>query len=427
MTWGLLAPAKIESTRRARTLGVGAAVRAFNDLAVPGMGGVWFGKQLVLATLGVKLTEDPRRGKPISNIVMANAVEALACRPTLNQKGGARDERLRGSTKLAGKTDFSFATVRKPGFYVTQPMRMATVQALPALGLVEANSVRFNAFSCTEIGDALIDVSVGDRVVKALREWISSGGSVEGKVLRQALAPIEPLAADACHFILAQLNQGSANEAPASKARRRAALVWVESLRKGAEPPKGWETKPPCLEDDHWQDLKVGAQFSSTREAAIGVLDCVESHMGRYDVQRLSLAKPMPQDFSAQISKLRTQASDYLARGHTQPEAKTFCEECVNRDDILVLTKLVGRDERVLRLRNGAVERGQAFNESNNKESEAAQKSGQEIANTDASKSIALPTGISGRVTNLFLLNADLHGQISEWLTSLTDLTTDET
>ena len=77
MTWGLLGPEKIESVRRARSLGVAAAVRAFNDLAVPGLGGVWFGKQIVLATLGVYLAE--KVSAKHSNIKVANAVEALAC------------------------------------------------------------------------------------------------------------------------------------------------------------------------------------------------------------------------------------------------------------------------------------------------------------------------------------------------------------
>jgi hypothetical protein len=34
MLWGLLGPEKLSSERRTRTLGLGAAVREFNDLAV---------------------------------------------------------------------------------------------------------------------------------------------------------------------------------------------------------------------------------------------------------------------------------------------------------------------------------------------------------------------------------------------------------
>ena len=37
--WGLLGPEMLQSERRTRTLGLRAAVRGFNDFAVPGLGG----------------------------------------------------------------------------------------------------------------------------------------------------------------------------------------------------------------------------------------------------------------------------------------------------------------------------------------------------------------------------------------------------
>ena len=55
MKWGLLGPEMLGSQRRVRTLGLASVVRLFNDLAAPGMGGVWFGKQLLIAALGVAL------------------------------------------------------------------------------------------------------------------------------------------------------------------------------------------------------------------------------------------------------------------------------------------------------------------------------------------------------------------------------------
>ncbi len=36
-TWGLLGPEMLASERRTRTLDLGATVRSFNDLAVPGI------------------------------------------------------------------------------------------------------------------------------------------------------------------------------------------------------------------------------------------------------------------------------------------------------------------------------------------------------------------------------------------------------
>ena len=55
--WGLLGPETLPSLRRTRGLGIAASVRRFNDLAVPGLGGVWFGKQIFLALLGVAVAE----------------------------------------------------------------------------------------------------------------------------------------------------------------------------------------------------------------------------------------------------------------------------------------------------------------------------------------------------------------------------------
>ena len=146
--WGLLGPDSVESSRRTRTLGLGASVRLFNDLAVPGIGGVWYAKQLMLATLGVSVAEQARKlGAKVQNVEVANAIEALACRLAFDSNKWNRDARLRGNSKLQGKgDDLRFSRVRQRNFYVTQPMRMAMVQALPALGLVETDSTRFNAF-----------------------------------------------------------------------------------------------------------------------------------------------------------------------------------------------------------------------------------------------------------------------------------------
>lgn len=154
--WGLLGPELLPNARRTRTLGLGASVRAFNDLAVPGLGGVWYGKQLLLATLGVAVAEAARdRGAKVQNIEVANAIEALACWLAFNKTGWSRDARLRGNTKLHGKDDLSFRRVRQRSFYVTQPMRMATVQALPALGFVDSDSARFKAFRCSDAGSGV--------------------------------------------------------------------------------------------------------------------------------------------------------------------------------------------------------------------------------------------------------------------------------
>ena len=156
MDWGLLGPEHLAGSRRTRTLGLGAAVRRFNQLAVPGLGGVWFAKQLFLATLGVVVAERLRQvSRNVKTLEVANAVEALACWGAFQTNGWQRDARLRGVQKLAGKADLTFAKLCQPRFYVTQPMRMATVEALVDLGFVHPGSQRFNSFRCTEFREGL--------------------------------------------------------------------------------------------------------------------------------------------------------------------------------------------------------------------------------------------------------------------------------
>jgi hypothetical protein len=85
-------------------------------------------------------------GRRNQNIEVANAVEALACWMAPTGNGWARGERLRGALKMFGKKDLSFDAVRRPGFYVTQPMRMTTVSPLRALGLTDAPGERLHFY-----------------------------------------------------------------------------------------------------------------------------------------------------------------------------------------------------------------------------------------------------------------------------------------
>lgn len=120
MTWGLSGPEQLDGERRTRTLDIGAAVREYNERAVPGMGSVWYAKQLFLAMLGIALAQKLRERKSnVSNIDAANAIEALGCYYALKQNNGQGDARVRGSEKLRGKANFNFKTLCKPGFYVS--------------------------------------------------------------------------------------------------------------------------------------------------------------------------------------------------------------------------------------------------------------------------------------------------------------------
>lgn len=427
--WGLLGPASLSGRRRTRTLGLGAAVRSFNDLAVPGLGSVWFGKQLVLATLGVVVAESARRaGAKVSNIEVANAVEALACCLAFDDRQWAPDRRLRGRTKLPEPgEDLSFRRVRRTSFYVTQTLRMGTVQALPALGLVTARGTRFNAFESSVNGCAVLEVALAPyrpfrRSVQAhLVDWVlgrTGAASMQTATLREALSPCAALSPDSRALLRARLELGSDRERSADTLRRRQALAWVGSLH-GAAPGMSASDfpKPPALDGDHWDDIRAGALFFTLMDAAVAVLDAVEAHMGP-DRRQMPVADAARDLESAaapsgpvRILALRQAARRFLDAQHRQPQAVEFARQCAADCTDDLLRALVGRDGTVLRLLGQDIGRGPAY-----RGATPAAGPPEEDDADPRGDDIPIPHGVSHRLRNLYRLHLDLQGDLDAWL-----------
>lgn len=420
--WGLLGPETISFPRRTRSLGLAASVRRFNDLAVPGLGSVWFGKQIFLALLGVAVAEYVRaRGKDFQNLQVANAVEALACWLAYRENNWASDPRLRGITKLKEVNEldkFTFQQARQRRFYVTQPMRMATVQALPALGLVEADNTRFNSFRCSDAGRELIDAvtqkaalstvrrehslwAEDNSIVQLLVSWVLRTGGITRRApsLLSVLSPLSPLPEAARDILRHRLLYGGRGAE-----RRRAAWSWISSLEGRAK--ASWKSKPQQILSDHWHDLQAGAYFFALYDAAITVLDAMESCMGARTELSLSLSEALPCD----LEPLRQAAQQYLAiekyGDATDDDASAFARACLGRKNDIV-RMLVQRDGQVLQLRGERIVPGPAFRGT-------PQRQGHNADEDDAPRSgaVLLPPHISFRIHNLWLLYHDLKGDL---------------
>lgn len=421
--WGLLGPEFLSSTRRTRTLGLGAAVRQFNDLAVPGMGGVWFCKQLFLATLGVVVAEEARKRctRRLHNIEVANAIEALACILAFESNDWQRDFRLRGNSKLKSKyRNMSFDRFGQRNFYVTQPMRMVTVQALPALGLVGSGSIRFNSFLTSDAGREFVETACKDvrpynrSVVEQLVLWsCNKDDRVNTDALQKALSPLKPLSEDARKLVRERLIQGG-QESADDKQRRNAALKWVESLWTQKKQKSDWQSHPAEISEIHWHDMATGALFFKTRDASIQVLDALEMHIGDLS-SRFALQEKAPESVAQKIVLLRTAANNYLDKKHTNNDATTFCCECIQKEDNDILRSLVIRDGQVLRMVGNKIMPGPAFRGA--KIATMVKGSEEDEPSTD---SVPLPDNISYRMRNLYLLNLDLHCELDGWLKSQT-------
>jgi hypothetical protein len=421
MQWGLLGPEHLAGLRRTRTLGLGAAVRKFNQLAVPGLGGVWFAKQIFLAALGVRIADRLRPSSTnVKAIEIANAVEALACWCAFNSNGWASDSRLRGRQKLVGEDGLTFARLREPLFYVTQPMRMATVEALVDLGFVEPGSQRFNSFLCTQAGMDLIEAATaGCRPYNATVEnyLLARGRDVvpiaNTPALTEALSPLIVMPLDARDLIRNKLCEGSGLNPEA--ARRKNALAWVRSL----DPMNraGWDTQPPALDASHWDDLRLGARFFAARDAAIEVLNAVEVKMAPLAVPKFTVdAACELSPVQTRLRVLREAAQRFLDEGKDPSEgrmATAFCRECIEENSAATIRNLVKRDDRVLRLVGNDLLPGAAFSRQPQAETPDEQGEG---PGADNAGRVPVPDGISGRIRHLYLLDLDLQGRLGAFL-----------
>lgn len=423
VTWGLLGPENIANERRTRTLGLGACVRTFNDLAVPGFGGIWFGKQLLLATLGVAVAERVRSsGKRATNIEVANAVEALACWLALDHNKWRSDPRVRGATKMRTRSDLSFSQVRKRSFYVTQPMRQATIQPLRAFGLVESSGERFSSFACSAAGEQLIEEACGDfrpynrSVLDHLVRWAKGDDvTLKTRELRNCLSPIEAMSKTSREFLWERSVAGSTIEAR----RRRNAILWMEQRRANPEAQVTWDMKPEMLDEEHWHNLNMGSLFFVTRDAAIALLDQIEAHLGIQSDQRMSLDKPFSEIILLRCQELRKAAQLFLNHNYDpspNSAATIFCRECNQPTEARVIESLLSREGRVLQKKGNDVIPGAAFRGTPVFEPDIGRSDEESGEETPIPDNIQWPQSISHRVRNLFLFNLDRRGELSSWL-----------
>ncbi|MEZ5443380.1 MAG: hypothetical protein R3F15_18055, partial [Lysobacterales bacterium] len=362
------------------------------------------------------------RGK----LEVANAIEALGCWLAIHHQRAGQDPRVRGNRKLANVTheQLAYAHVKRSGFYVSQPMRMATVQALPALGLVHASSARFNVFTCTKAGSDLVQAYSNayrpwnSSMEAVLAEWICGDKPIRvAHTLCKALAPTEPLPGEAIGQLQECLQRGGEAESAEDTARRRNLLAWAEARRIGKVDDLDWGQRPHVITSKpHWHDLESGARFFIARDSALELLTFLECLMPADGVLRVDAT--LCTQARGALASLRRAAHAFLELGHTEPLAVAFCRECTAAGDAEVLRTLVARDGLVLRLRGDDIVAGSAYVAHSSPLSADAPS-----AESESAEPIGWPAGISHRVVNLFRLNLDMHGELS---TSFADVATEE-
>lgn len=353
MPWGILAPDTIISQRRQQNLGLASAVRHFNDRSVPGLGGMWFPMPILWSVLAVSIAEE----LGVSALPVGNAVEALMMRKATEQ--GLADRRVRGLRKMQGLKDWSFKNLKRRGTYVVQPIRMAMVQPLVALGFVRGS--RFGAFTIHTAGAQMLNLPVMANYRRVLGAW-AHGGSPHGlKKVIEDLSPNAAVPPDVRKLILARLVGGD----DPSTSRRRALVALKAGPSAGqlnaVEPLSG-------ITADHWTDLRAGAAFMDLRSAALAVLYRLEERL--LQLRDANEAAWLPFDEANKtvgepLAALRRYALQLGARIDAADESSSrkFLSEVRDLPDQQLLQKLAERDGTVIRWRDDRIVLGPAAGE----------------------------------------------------------------
>ena len=347
--WGTLAPEGLGSLRRQQDLGLGGAVRHYNDRSVPGLGGLWYPMPLVWSVLAIAQAERLKRNA----IPVGNAIEALA----MHGVRGASSNRMRGARKLQSVEDTSFANLSRWGVYVTQPVRMAMVQPMVSLGF--AQGTRYGGFTLADAGRKMLDLPSVAGWHKAMTAWTAGGMPRKGVVA--ALSPDAALPLEVRKLIERYLLEGHKPGDPAA-ARRRALVALgtgpTVTQLEGSAPLDG-------LAADHVMDLRAGAAFMDLRDCALHLLRAVEGKLLERRDQNLPTRLPVAEAVSRlgdELAKLRRVAEANAARilAGAERDSMRFLRECLDLDEADLLRKLAGRDSSVICLRGDDLVAGPA-------------------------------------------------------------------
>jgi hypothetical protein len=299
-------------------------------------------------------------------------------------------------------------------------MRMATVEALVDLGFVHPGSQRFNSFRCTSDGQDFVDTvtarykpfraSIEDYLVRLAKD---NSPVVVTVPLRDALSPLAQMDTMACDLVRSRLCQGAGNNNDAS--RRKNAIAWVSSMQSGKD--ADWNSKPPQIAVDHWEHLRSGAHFFKARDAAIDVLNAIETTMSSMHTAKISTTKASQiPAIEKCLSELQRAAEAFLDERVDPTEgqlATDFCRNCIETDVERIMRSLVSRDNRVLLVRGNDILPGPAYAGRPQIDDPDENAEGPGVENADR---VPVPDGISSRIHNLYLLEKDLSGELSTFL-----------
>lgn len=326
--WGAAQPSGMTEARLRLDFGLRPAILAFNEWAVPGLGGAFFVRQLSWACMGLRLAEEVATDATPAQI--AEAMEALASwiviRPSPVR---VTDPRVQGKRKLADRDSLSFRDIARRGAYVTVPFRRSATRALPGLGFCVEEQARFSALELGSAGIELAELAFAseaadgeDDARRALRRWIEIEDRPIKKVAQSIKAALDPrVASDAEKNLVRSQTLTDARRANLAVLLAQHTNASLNTLAGRASFLHG------VTDREHAERLRICFAFEDLRRAALdaaqSVSDAIEAAAQR--TEALAAHSVVSTAFGTLADHARGLA--VLFEGDAPPEAREFCDE----------------------------------------------------------------------------------------------------
>jgi hypothetical protein len=409
--WFAPSPSELTSTRLSLDFGVRSADLAFRELVVPGLGRVWFVRQLSWPVAALALHAELRRkGKNAPRpSAICHGIEALACK--LQFRADPDSDRVLGK-RAFGRDEldevWDFARLHRRAYYVQNTHRQASTRTLRTdLGLGLAEGPRFDLLALESVGTALAQTFLGQRVGQgggSLERWLL--GWVMGEAalprsprsLTEALTPAKP-SREERQLVRARVLE---TVGPAAEKRRRLA----DALGRAAERPDiERETVPRLRAAGHVEQadqilaaLAFGALLDRSREA-LGHMTLVVEGARRGVAAGVLAGEPAVR---RALRALQTAAKSSAATAETAcvsfPASRALVDEILRADDAGLVRVLVARSSGLLAHAEATVARGPLFR---------VLAEGQPLTEDEAAEAEPDGTGRTFRIANLHALVRD--------------------
>lgn len=299
--WFAPTPSDVSNSRLSLDFGVRSADLAFRELVVPGLGRVWFVRQLSWAVAALALrAELVGRARAPKASAIAHGIEALASKLVFRTRPDAG--RLLGTRAFRrddGLEVWDFERLHRRAHYVQNTQRQAASRALRTEGgLGLASGARFDLYELEEVGKNLASAFLeqpvgrgGGKLRSTLLRWVageSDAVSPFSRTLPEALGAWSPSAGER-GSVRARLLETTGNDA---EKRRRLA----KAIGSGARLPSIEDAVVPRLRRaGHEQQAKevlaaraFGTLLGASRAAVAEMTGPVEGATGGVAVATLA-------------------------------------------------------------------------------------------------------------------------------------------